>query len=95
MTVPPTPAAHAETATAADPVSEGRGRIDALDAQILRLLAERTEASRRIQAARVAAGGGRISHSREIQIVDRYARELGRPGSRIALAVLELGRGRA
>jgi chorismate mutase len=72
-----------------------RARIDELDAEILRLIVERTAVSGQIGAARRAAGGPRIVHARENEVVQRWRSALGRPGSAIALALLELGRGRA
>ena len=71
-----------------------RERIDEVDAEILRLVVERSEVSARIGAARRAAGGPRIVHARENEVVGRWRTALGRPGCTIALALLELGRGR-
>lgn len=72
-----------------------RDRIDALDAEILRRVQERSDVSARIGLARRAAGGPRIVHARENEVVRRWRSELGRPGAAIALALLELGRGPA
>ena len=72
-----------------------RARIDALDADLLRLVRERSEVSARIGAARRASGGPRIVHARENEVVGRWRSELGRPGAAIAMALLELGRGPA
>lgn len=72
-----------------------RERIDVLDAEILRLVVERSEVSARIGAARRAAGGPRIVHARENEVVRRWRAQLGRPGAAIAMALLELGRGAA
>lgn len=55
-------------------VESGRVRIDDIDAEIVRLVRERTSVSGQIQAARQLTGG--------------------RPGATIAMALLELGRGR-
>jgi chorismate mutase len=73
-------------------VRSGRERIDALDAQIAQLVLHRNEVSRQIQAARVAGGGGRVDLRRETEIIARYDAALGRPGTAIAMALLELGR---
>ena len=70
-----------------------RARIDVLDAEILRLVAERSAVSASIGAARRAAGGPRIVQSRENEVVGRWRQAHGRPGGTIALALLELGRG--
>ena len=76
-------------------VATGRARIDALDAQIVALVQQRADLSHEIQAARRSLGGGRIAHSRELEIVAHYTDSLGRPGTALALALLELCRGRA
>ncbi len=81
------------TVTTEDPIAANRARIDELDAEILRLLTERREVSRQIQQARLAGGGPRIQHSREMQIISRYADALGRPGTSLAMTVLEICRG--
>lgn len=92
----PTPAL-----AAADPTIDGdelaalRSRIDALDAELLHLVRERSAVSARIGAARRAAGGPRIVHARENEVVGRWRSALGRPGASIAMALLELGRGPA
>ncbi len=79
----------------ADSVLSGRERIDALDDRIAELVRRRIEVSRQIQAARIADGGRRVDLRRETEIIDRYGAALGRPGTTIAMALLELGRGRA
>ena len=50
--------------------------------------------SRRIQALRKAQGRPGIQHARENQIIGGYVDALGDPGADIALAVLQLCRGR-
>jgi chorismate mutase len=82
------------TAPVLQDVDSGRVRIDEIDAEIARLVHERTAVSRRIQAARLAAGGPRVVSAREIEVVGRWRSELGGPGGTIAMALLELGRGR-
>jgi chorismate mutase len=69
-----------------------REEIDWLDAEILRLVKRRVEVSKTIGAARMAAGGPRIVYNREIDVLARY-RELGPEGRRLAMALLNLGRG--
>jgi len=76
-------------------VLSGRERIDALDGQIAELVLRRVEVSKQIQAARIAEGGRRVDVRRENEIIARYNGTLGRPGTAIAMALLELGRGRA
>ena len=75
-------------------VEAGRARIDALDAQLLELVAERRRVSTRIQQLRVDAGGSRVEHSRENAILRRYSEALGDGGVELALAVLDHCRGR-
>lgn len=84
-----------ESVGAADGVLTGRERIDALDGQIAELVLRRIEVSKQIQAARIAEGGRRVDVRRENEIIARYSGALGRPGTAIAMALLELGRGRA
>ena len=83
------------TTTAPDQLDDLRARIDDLDAEILRLVRERSDVSARIGAARRATGGPRIVHARENEVVRRWRDALGRPGAAIAMALLELGRGPA
>ncbi len=75
-------------------VETGRARIDELDSEIVRLVRERCAVSAQVQQARQAEGGPRVSHARENEVVGRWRTALGRPGGTIALALLELGRGR-
>lgn len=75
-------------------VRSGRERIDDLDVRILSLITERVETARSIQAARIAEGGRRLDLKRETEIIARYREALGRPGVAVAMAVLELCRGR-
>lgn len=82
------------TSTTLPSVETGRARIDAIDAEIVRLVAERTAVSQQIQQVRQAEGGPRVVHARENEVVGRWRSALGRPGATIALALLDLGRGR-
>lgn len=70
-----------------------REEIDWLDTEILRLVKRRVEVSRTIGAARMAAGGTRIVYNREMDVLARY-RDLGPEGRQLAMALLNLGRGR-
>ena len=74
-------------------VAIGRAVIDDLDKQILQLVAERRDASRRIQQLRRVAGSPGIQYARENEIIARYTSGLGASGPRLALLVLELCRG--
>ena len=82
------------TSTTLPSVASGRARIDQIDADIVALIAERTAVSGQIQRLRQAEGGPRVVHARENEVVGRWRGALGRPGATIALALLELGRGR-
>lgn len=70
-----------------------RARIDDLDQTMLAILGERRLLSRRIQAARVAAGGVRVELAREREVLDVYARALGSEGIAMATSVLRTCRG--
>ena len=74
-------------------IDELRTEIDRLDAEILDAILRRTEVSKRIGAARMAAGGPRIVYSREMAVLDRFA-ALGPEGRELAMMLLRLGRGR-
>ncbi len=82
------------TTTQISDVTAGRDRIDAIDAAIRDLVAERVAVSREIQALRKAEGRPGIQHARENEIIGGYGDALGDPGADIALAVLALCRGR-
>ncbi|WP_034268429.1 chorismate mutase [Actinospica robiniae] len=91
----------AEAETAASPaeatplgVRGGREQIDAIDAELIALIQRRTAVSAEIQASRIAEGGRRFDLRRETDVISRYTRALGRPGRDVAMALLELGRGR-
>ena len=77
----------------ADTIPMLRGQIDALDEAIVSLVAERARLSRRIQAARINAGGARVELGRERMILDAYRAGLGAEGPSLADAVLRLCRG--
>jgi len=74
-------------------VESGRARLDAIDEQIRTLVLARRDVSQQVQQLRRAAGGPRIEHARENEILARYSAALGRPGVSLAMAVLELCRG--
>jgi chorismate mutase len=84
----------ARTSEAADVISGARERIDALDDRIIGLIQERMAVSAVIQEARITSGGRRVNLSREMEILDRFRRELGKPGTALAMTLLELCRGR-
>jgi chorismate mutase len=69
-----------------------RAEIDHLDDEILRLVRRRSDVSRQVGAARMAAGGTRIVYNREMAVLQHYG-ELGQEGRELALLLLRLGRG--
>jgi chorismate mutase len=82
------------TTSCHDTVTAGRARIDGLDAGIIRLLRERQRVSAAVQQARLDVGEPRLHHDRELSILQRYRDELGKPGTAVAMAVLDACRGR-
>lgn len=78
----------------AEVIAAARRSIDELDQQIIALVRRRMGVSAEIQQARLSSGGRRLSLSRENEILARYREELGRPGTTLAMTLLELCRGR-
>jgi chorismate mutase len=74
-------------------IDDLRREIDELDAAILESVKRRTEVSKLIGKARMASGGTRLVHSREMKVIERYS-ELGPEGKDLAMLLLRLGRGR-
>jgi chorismate mutase len=74
-------------------IDDLRQEIDQLDATILKAVKRRTEVSKLIGKARMASGGTRLVHSREMKVIERYS-ELGPEGKDLAMLLLRLGRGR-
>lgn len=70
-----------------------RGQIDALDAALIQLVAERARVSRRIQTARMNGGGTRVELGRERTVLANYRTGLGPDGANLADAVLQVCRG--
>ena len=81
-----------ETEPVAD-IDDLRREIDQLDGAILEAVKRRTEVSKVIGRARMASGGTRLVHSREMKVIERYS-ELGPDGKDLAMLLLRLGRGR-
>jgi chorismate mutase len=84
----------ARTSEAADVITGARERIDALDDRIIGLVQERMAVSAVIQDSRIASGGRRVNLSREMDVLGHYRDALGRPGTSLAMTLLELCRGR-
>jgi chorismate mutase len=74
-------------------IDDLRQEIDRLDAEILAAVKRRTEVSQLIGKARMASGGTRLVHSREMKVIERFD-DLGTEGKNLALLLLRLGRGR-
>jgi chorismate mutase len=74
-------------------IDDLRREIDELDAAILEKVQRRTEVSKLIGKARIASGGTRLVHSREMKVIERYS-ALGPEGKDLAMLLLRLGRGR-
>ncbi|MBZ6228368.1 chorismate mutase [Streptomyces olivaceus] len=103
VTTPTTPATTpattadktgARTPEAADVITGARDRIDALDDRIIGLIQERMAVSAVIQETRITSGGRRVNLSREMEVLDHYRQALGKPGTALAMTMLELCRGR-
>jgi chorismate mutase len=93
MTVPITLDTTSADSTS-DPIDDLRTRIDAVDAEIIRLWRERASLSGQVGAARIAAGGTRLVLAREQQIVEKFRDALGADGAPLAMLLLRAGRGR-
>lgn len=81
--------------TSGEEIAAARQVIDALDGRIVELIQERMAVSEHVQRVRLASGGRRIDLAREMEILRHYRQELGEPGTRLAMTLLELCRGRA
>ncbi|MFI6471356.1 chorismate mutase [Streptomyces sp. NPDC050516] len=84
----------ARTDEAAAVITGARERIDALDDHIIGLVQERMAVSAVIQESRIASGGRRVSLNREMEVLARFRDALGKPGTALAMTMLELCRGR-
>lgn len=77
-------------------------RIDELDARIIALVQERRNVAAGIRQTRTEAGDGpagessrpgeQVGLAREMEILNRYRSELGRPGTQLAMTLLALCR---
>ncbi len=90
----PPPESDAGESSAAALIDGLRTDITDIDGQILALVARRIELSGKVGALRMAAGGTRLSLSREQVIVDRFTTALGADGTALAMLLLRAGRGR-
>jgi chorismate mutase len=74
-------------------IDDLRLEIDRLDAEIVAAVKRRTEVSQIIGKARMASGGTRLVHSREMKVIERFG-ELGPDGKDLAMLLQRMGRGR-
>ena len=86
--------APAQSADPAAHIGELRQEIDACDAAIIELVQRRLAISHEIGALRTAAGGTRLSLSREQQVLARFSAALGADGAALGMMLLRQGRGR-
>ncbi|MEW1660055.1 chorismate mutase [Streptomyces sp. NPDC093707] len=91
---PAAPETGAHTPEAAGAIRDARRRIDDLDGRIIGLVQERMAVSAVIQRERITSGGRRVNLSREMEVLAHYRNQLGRPGTALAMTLLELSRGR-
>jgi chorismate mutase len=84
----------ARTDEAACVITGARERIDALDDRIIGLIQERMAVSAVIQQARISSGGRRVNLSREMEVLGHFRDALGKPGTALAMTLLELCLGR-
>jgi chorismate mutase len=78
----------------AERIDDLRTEIDACDAQIIELVQRRLSIAREIGALRTAAGGMRLSLSREQRVLSRFRAALGPDGAALGMMLLRQGRGR-
>ncbi|WP_405840840.1 chorismate mutase [Streptomyces platensis] len=87
------PETGARSPEAAGIITDARQRIDDLDGRIIGLVQERMAVSAVIQHERVTSGGRRVNLAREMEILAHYSDQLGKPGTALAMTLLELSRG--
>lgn len=75
-----------------DDIEVLRREIDRMDALILAAIKQRSAVSKKIGRTRMASGGPRLVHSREVKVLERFS-DLGQEGHTLAMLLLRLGRG--
>ena len=75
-------------------IRQYREEINRLDKVIIDAVQRRSAVSNAIGKTRMASGGMRVVHSRELAIIAQYGEALGREGQELADILLRLGRGR-
>ncbi len=88
----PVPVPEVPVPETQDGIDGLRLEIDAIDAELVRLIQRRSALSHAIGSARKSLGGPRIVYSREMAILERF-RELGPSGTDLGMMLLALGRG--
>ena len=76
-----------------DGIDTLRVQIDAIDAELVRLILHRTAISHAIGTARKTLGGPKIVYSREMAVLERF-RALGPAGTDLGMLLLAMGRGK-
>jgi len=79
--------------TGQDGIDTLRVEIDAIDAELVRLILHRTAISHAIGTARKTLGGPKIVYSREMAVLERF-RALGPAGTDLGMLLLAMGRGK-
>lgn len=74
-------------------IDDLRKEIDRLDAEILAAVKRRQEVSQEIGKIRMASGGTKLVHNREMRVIERYS-VLGPEGKDLAMLLLQMGRGK-
>ncbi len=85
---------HADDHSRADDHRSPRPYRRPDDDRIIGLIQERVAVSAVVQETRIASGGRRVSLTRENEILRHYSDALGKPGTALAMTLLELSRGR-
>lgn len=75
-------------------IEQYRDEINRLDNLIIDAIKRRTEISKAVGKTRMGSGGTRLVHTREVQIINEFQKQLGPEGPSIASALLRMGRGR-
>ena len=94
MTRTPTAAPPPPDVVPDERIGELRLEIDACDAEIIELVQRRLALSHEIGSLRTAAGGTRLSLSREHQVLAKFRSALGPDGAALGMMLLRQGRGR-
>ena len=94
MSAPTTAPIDVGTDDPSERISALRSAIDDCDAEIIELVQRRLAISHEIGALRAAAGGTRLSLTREAEVLTRFRVALGPDGAALGMMLLRQGRGR-